>query len=155
MSSSGHGDEVYNDSLVEYCDNCDDGEEIADDKFLDLVPTLFQSQLDSLNAISNADSISFQQKRLSTVAIVTPTSSGKELLPFVWAKTKRKVAIHFVPYTHLAIGARECAAKFNFTVEMFSDAKLTNNSAANVVVCAYEQADQVLLLCIPCTTNRS
>jgi hypothetical protein len=109
-------------------------------------PTLFDSQIQSLEAIENADKIATEEQRLATVAIVTPTSSGKDLLSLLWAVKKRGVSIVFVPYVHLYDAAIKYAEQFNCTVEKYGDTKRSNNSAATCVVCPYESADQVVLL---------
>jgi hypothetical protein len=112
-------------------------------------PKLFDSQVRSLEAIENAAKIAIEEHRLATVAIVTPTSSGKDLLPLMWAVKKRGVSILFLPYVHLADAAVTYAEKFNCVVERFANTKQTNNSAATCVVCSYEVADQVYVTVIP------
>jgi hypothetical protein len=111
-------------------------------------PNLFDSQIQSLEAIENASQVATKEHRLATVAIVTPTSSGKDLLPLLWAVKKRGVSILFVPYVHLADAAIKYAEDFRCSVERFSSTKQTNNSAATCVICSYEVANQVDLCCM-------
>jgi hypothetical protein len=105
---------------------------------------LFDSQVKSLQAIENAEQVAIRNKRLATVAIVTPTSSGKDLIPLLWAVKKQGVAVVFVPYVHLTDAADKYAADFNCTVERFSSARTVHNSAATCVVIPYEHADEVI-----------
>jgi hypothetical protein len=107
-------------------------------------PPLFDSQIQSLETIQQAADVACSQKRLATVAIVTPTSTGKDLLPFLWAVQQTGVSILFVPYVHLLDEAFAYAAKYICSVETLADTKQTNNSAATCVVCSYEVADKVL-----------
>jgi hypothetical protein len=105
---------------------------------------LFDSQVQSLQAIENAEQVAIKNNRLATVAIVTPTSSGKDLLPLLWAVKKRGVSVVFVPYVHLTDAAVKYAEDFQCSVERFSSARRVHNSAATCVVCPYEHADEVI-----------
>ncbi len=73
-------------------------------------------------------------------SIVTPTSSGNDLLPLLWAVQKRGVSIAFLPYVHRVDAAVKYAEHFNCSVVRFSSTKQSNNSAATCVVCSYEVA---------------
>jgi hypothetical protein len=79
-------------------------------------PKLFDSQVQAFAAIENAAKVAIEHQRLATVAIVNPTSSGKDLLPLLWAIMKQGVSIAFVPYVHLADAAVKYAKEFSCSV---------------------------------------
>jgi ATP-dependent helicase YprA (DUF1998 family) len=56
-------------------------------------------QQEALDLITQAVNLSQQERRLTTAAIVVPTSSGKDLLPLALSKFTGGVSIMFVPYT--------------------------------------------------------
>ena len=56
-------------------------------------------QQEALDLITQAVNLSQQERRLTTAAIVVPTSSGKDLLPLALSKCTGGVSIMFVPYT--------------------------------------------------------
>jgi hypothetical protein len=55
---------------------------------------------DALKIIENGFHASQTEKKLATVAIVTPASSGKDLLPLAWAVFRSQVAVMFAPFKH-------------------------------------------------------
>lgn len=92
-------------------------------------PELFESQLNSLHTMDDAHAICRAQNRIATAAvrfgrhvvvlspnthcrlfvqIVTPTGSGKDMLPLVWARLHGAVSIMFVPYRYLHISYYPC-----------------------------------------------
>jgi hypothetical protein len=101
---------------------------------------LYESQLTSLETIDEARAMCSSEHRIATAAIVTPTGSGKDMLPLVWARMHKAVSIIYVPYKHLVETVQQDARKKGFRVEKFVDVKGTNNSNADAVVCAYEHA---------------
>jgi hypothetical protein len=101
---------------------------------------LYESQLTSLETFNAARAICSSEHRMATAAVVTPTGSGKDMLPLVWARMLKAVSIIYVPYKHLVETVQQDALKAGFRVEKFVDVKGTNNSNADAVVCAYEHA---------------
>ena len=63
------------------------------------ISTFRPNQKEALDIIEQAINLSQQEHRLTTAAIVVPTSSGKDLLPLALSKFTRGVSIMFVPYT--------------------------------------------------------
>jgi hypothetical protein len=57
------------------------------------------NQKEALDMIEQAVILSRKEHRLTTAAIVVPTSSGKDLLPLALSIYTRGVSIMFVPYT--------------------------------------------------------
>jgi hypothetical protein len=107
---------------------------------------LYESQLASLETINSAQAICISEHRIATAAVVTPTGSGKDMLPLVWARMHKAVSILFVPYKHLVETVQQDARKAGFRVDKFADAKGANNSNADAVVCAYEHAPTTITL---------
>ena len=105
-------------------------------------------QQEALTVIGSAFGKIAALKRLTTAAIVTPTGSGKDLLPLAWSMKTGGTAIAFVPYKHLVTGLAAYITEFSGTAETFQSISDQghNDSAANVVICAYEHAEKVVLL---------
>jgi hypothetical protein len=117
-------------------------------------------QVSALDVILRARRTGVTQNRVATAAIVAPTSAGKDLLPLALARYCRGTSVVFVPHVcvypplltitpsysccrHLLESAAKEARQFGGTAEPFDDARMFNNSAADVVVCSYEHASQV------------
>jgi hypothetical protein len=96
-------------------------------------------QARSLEIIELAFHTSQAEQKLATVGIVCPTSSGKDLLPLAWAVFRRQVSVMFVPFKHLYDKAY--AAKFHCTSEVFQVG--VEDTAANLLICAYEHSEWV------------
>lgn len=101
-------------------------------------------QMQALDQIEEAYRLAEKEQRMTTAAIVIPTGAGKDLLPLAWSFFRSGVSIMFVPFKHLAEGASQYCKQFNGKVEVF-DRSMTN-TAANLVLCAYEQASYVVPL---------
>lgn len=96
-------------------------------------------QTSALKIIENGFHASQTEKKLATVAIVTPTSSGKDLLPLAWAVFRSQVAVMFAPFKHLQDEAY--ANRFHCVSEVFH--KGMENTAAHLLICAYENSEFV------------
>jgi hypothetical protein len=96
-------------------------------------------QSSALKIIEKGFRASQTEKKLATVGIVTPTSSGKDLLPLAWAVVRNQVAVMFAPFKHLQDEAY--ANKFHCVSEVFH--KGMENTAANLLICAYENSEFV------------
>jgi hypothetical protein len=57
------------------------------------------NQKEALDIIEQAHNLSQQEHRLTTVGIVVPTSSGKDLVPLALSEFTGGVSIMFVPFT--------------------------------------------------------
>ncbi len=101
-------------------------------------------QRQALDRIEEAYRLSEKEQRITTAAIVIPTGAGKDLLPLGWSFFMSGVSIMFVPFKHLAEDASQYCRQFNGKAEVF-DRSMTN-TAANLVLCAYEQASYVVPL---------
>ena len=62
------------------------------------IETFRPMQQTSLAVMEQADLLCQAERRLVTTGIVTPTSSGKDLLPLGWSKFKAGVSVMFVPF---------------------------------------------------------
>jgi hypothetical protein len=89
-----------------------------------------------LKIIEKAVHASQTERKMATVGIVTPTSSGKDLLPLAWAVYRSQVAVMFAPFKHLQDEAY--ANKFHCVSEVCRAGM--ENTAANLVIVAFENA---------------
>jgi len=101
-------------------------------------------QMEALDRIEEAFRLAEKDQRLTTAAVVIPTGAGKDLLPLGWSFFRSGVSIMFVPFKHLAMDASQYCKQFNGKAEVF-DRGMTN-TAANLLLCAYEQASYVVPL---------
>ena len=93
-------------------------------------------QTSALKIIEKGFRSSQTEKKLATVGIVTPTSSGKDLLPLAWAVARSQVAVMLAPFKHLQDEAY--ANKFHCVSEVFHAGM--ENTAANLLIVAFENA---------------
>lgn len=93
-------------------------------------------QKQSLDIINRAVITSQTDKKLTTVGIVTPTSSGKDMLPLALAVFRRQVSVMFVPFKHLY--DKTYADNVGCVSEVFRTG--VENTAANLLMCAYENS---------------
>ena len=93
-------------------------------------------QSSALKIIEKAVHASQTERKMATVGIVTPTSSGKDLLPLAWAVFRSQVAVMFAPFKHLQDEAY--ANKFHCVSEVCRAGM--ENTAANLLIVAFENA---------------
>ena len=55
-------------------------------------------QQEALDIIKQVSTVSHHERRMATAGVVTPTSSGKDLLPLALSKLKNGVCLMFVPF---------------------------------------------------------
>jgi hypothetical protein len=135
--------------LQDHEDWIDDGEVQSQISERGQLPFILRGdQQEALKVIGSAFDKIAALKRLTTAAIVTPTGSGKDLLPLAWSMKTGGTTIAFVPYKHLVTGLAAYITEFGGTAETFQSISEQghNDSAANVVICAYEHAEKVVLL---------
>lgn len=123
----------------------DDSVDYHGDQFLlpQDFPPLRPVQADALTIIHD---ISRRERRIATAAVITPTGSGKDLLPLALARALKGTSVLFVPFKHLVDSAVAYTRQFGGVAETFDTARVHNNSAADVVVCSFEHAEKAVCL---------
>jgi hypothetical protein len=112
------------------------------DEFMALRPL----QRTALEVILRARHKSVEESRVTTAAIVIPTGAGKDLLPLALAHCCKGTSVLFVPYVHLLESSAKYAVHFGGTAELYESARIHHNSAADVVICSYEHAENAITL---------
>jgi hypothetical protein len=109
-------------------------------------PPLRPVQADALGKIKEAHDIVRRENRLATAAVITPTSSGKDLLPLALARALKGTSVMFVPFTHLVESAVAYTRDIGGVAETFDTARVHAMSAADVVICSFEHAQTAVPL---------